>query len=79
VTPEGVNHLPDAIKWAKSTYFSWTHDHKGFFYSRYPSVDGVDDLGTGAGSFHWIARRRYSLAASSAHAAAARVVQPNGS
>ena len=39
-------HLPDEVQWVKASTFSWTHDHAGFFYSRYPAPAAVADLGT---------------------------------
>ena len=33
---DGNTDLPDKVKWVRFSDISWTHDARGFFYSRYP-------------------------------------------
>ncbi|MGH8111587.1 MAG: prolyl oligopeptidase family serine peptidase, partial [Rhodanobacteraceae bacterium] len=35
--------LPDTVKWVKFSNVAWTHDGKGFFYSRFPTPPGSEE------------------------------------
>ncbi len=55
--------LPDLVQWVKFSGASWTHDGKGFFYSRYDEPKAGDAL-KGANYFHKLYYHRLGTAQS---------------
>ncbi|MGH7546911.1 MAG: prolyl oligopeptidase family serine peptidase [Gemmatimonadales bacterium] len=54
--------LPDHLRWIKFSGASWTHDGKGFFYSRYPEPTGKGaDTLTGVNRFQKLYYHRLGM------------------
>ncbi|XP_072176200.1 prolyl endopeptidase-like [Diadema setosum] len=43
MTVEGAKELPDTLERVKFSGIGWTHDNKGFFYSRFPDSESKAD------------------------------------
>jgi len=44
---ETLEEYKDELHWVRFSSISWTHDEKGFFYSRYPAPESIKDADIG--------------------------------
>ena len=68
--------LPDLVRWVKFSGLSWTHDHAGFFYSRYPTPANENPL-LAVNRFHKLYYHRVGTEQSADRVVFERLDQPD--